>query len=454
MLSASSITKHSALFICSVFLFSVVSSQENSPYSRYGIGELYQSSHVAAQAMGGITTTYADGQAINVSNPASYGSMSFVTYDLGFSIDKRTLKSVSPLSKYSATNFIPSYVVLGIPLSRTKGWGMAFGFKPVTRVNYSILDSNQAPIGATKIQTLYDGSGGMNEFFWGLGKRFKNGLSLGFNVGYDFGRKETNTKTIPVDTVALYKGNRSVTTTYGGVFLNGGIQYDIKLNKKEDKVKKATSTSFLRIGAFASLGNTMTAESDVLNQTFVYSADGAVIGVDTVEYKKNANGKIKLPQSYKVGLMYVQKTFDGITNYDKWTLGVEYNAAKWSDYRYYGEADKLIDNNMFRVGTSLTPNNPFSSKGMFSRSTYRFGFYTGKDMINADGHELKVMGITAGIGFNIRKRNNYDNQFSLVNMAIDIGKRGSNVNNVTENYFRFTLGLSLSDIWFIKRKYD
>jgi hypothetical protein len=42
----------------------------------------------------------------------------------------------------------------------------------------------------------------------------------------------------------------------------------------------------------------------------------------------------------------------------------------------------------------------------------------------------------------------------MINTAIEFGKRGSGVNNITENFIKFSLGLSLSDIWFIKRKYD
>jgi len=451
MLSVSSITKLSGLFVCVVICFSHLSAQENSPYSRYGIGEEYPNQHIATRGIGGITTTYADGQAINVNNPASYGSIALVTYDLGFSIDRRTLKSTIPLNKYSSTNFIPSYVLLGIPLS--KGWGMAFGFRPVTRINYSIIDTGKAPIGSTRIQTLYEGNGGMNEFFWGLGKRFKS-LSLGFNVGYNFGRKETNTRTIPADTVLFLKGNRSAVTTYGGFFLNGGLQYDLKLGVKKDSIRKTTSTKILRFGGYGALGQEITAKSDILNETFQYSQDGAVLNIDTIEYRKNADGKIKLPQTYRVGLMYINKFFDGIAAYDKWTLAFEYGGAKWSDYRYYGEKDKLVNSYTLRGGTSFTPNNPYSDKGLFSRATYRFGFITGKDFINADGNELKIAGLSLGMGFNVRKRRSYDNQFTMINTALEFGKRGSSVNNITENYFRFSLGLSLSDIWFIKRKYD
>ena len=109
---------------------------------------------------------------------------------------------------------------------------------------------------------------------------------------------------------------------------------------------------------------------------------------------------------------------------------------------------------MLRGGVQIIPA-PFSStSGFLGHTIYRFGFYTGKDYMQADGNDLKVTAVTFGAGFRVRKFSSYNNQSSIINTAFEIGKRGSNVNNITENFFKFSVGLSLSDIWFIKRKYD
>src|SRR5215510_7376888 len=51
-------------------------SQDNSPYSRYGIGDLVSPSNVAGRAMGGIAAGYIDpyGFSVNYANPASFSS--------------------------------------------------------------------------------------------------------------------------------------------------------------------------------------------------------------------------------------------------------------------------------------------------------------------------------------------------------------------------------------------
>jgi hypothetical protein len=85
---------------------------------------------------------------------------------------------------------------------------------------------------------------------------------------------------------------------------------------------------------------------------------------------------------------------------------------------------------------------------------YRAGFYLGKDYLNPDGNGLKQYGVSFGAGLPIRKWTNYSDQFTVMNMALQFGKRGSSVNNITETYVQLSLGISMSDIWFVKRKYD
>src|SRR6185295_12681562 len=68
--------------ICLAFMILISSSllkvnaQDNSPYSRYGIGDLVPSTHIIGRSMGSIAAGYADpyGLTINFNNPASYSS--------------------------------------------------------------------------------------------------------------------------------------------------------------------------------------------------------------------------------------------------------------------------------------------------------------------------------------------------------------------------------------------
>jgi hypothetical protein len=142
--------------------------------------------------MGSLTAAYSDGQTLNADNPATYSDMrsyvngGLVTFDVGVTIDSRTLHSADPVLKYKSAYFIPSYVLIGFPLNK-KHLGVVAGLRPMTRVNYSIQSLDRIP--ADTLQTLYQGSGGINQAFVGIGKRW-GGFSIGANGGYLFGRKE------------------------------------------------------------------------------------------------------------------------------------------------------------------------------------------------------------------------------------------------------------------------
>jgi hypothetical protein len=43
---------------------------------------------------------------------------------------------------------------------------------------------------------------------------------------------------------------------------------------------------------------------------------------------------------------------------------------------------------------------------------------------------------------------------SKANLGLELGKIGNDDNLIKENYFALRLGLSLNDVWFIKRKYN
>ena len=80
------------------------------------------------------------------------------------------------------------------------------------------------------------------------------------------------------------------------------------------------------------------------------------------------------------------------------------------------------------------------------------GVQYGKDYIKVDG-DLPIWGFTAGASLPMRKAA-YTNQYSMINLGLEYGQRGNSENQVRESFFRFSLGLSLSDLWFVKRKYD
>ena len=428
-----------------IFLLSVtfnVTAQENSPFSRYGLGDIYPSQNIINRAIGGIGSTYTNGQSVNLSNPSSYSEVKIVTYDIGISLDTRSLRSTDPADKFNSVNLSPSYVALGMPLSKKNNLGLAFGLRPLSKVSYSIEERKR--LRADSMQYLYEGDGGLYQAFVGIGKRW-GGLRLGINTGYTFGRKENNTIVTPVDSVYSYPSNSQTLTTFGKLFLNAGMQFDAKLSK----------STVLRFGLAGNLKQKLNASQQINRETFRYDANGVIVKIDSVYQPGEQKGFIQLPVSYAAGISLSSSVTDQVGNkFEKNLLAIEYETTKWADYRFFDQTDKLINSWRYKVGWQFTPN-PLSIKSYWNRATYRMGFYYGKEPIIADGNELPVYAFTFGAGLPIRRWSAYDNQYTIINTTFELGKRGNNKNNVTENFFRLSFGLNLSDVsWFKKRKYD
>ena len=437
MLSVSStmLKKIKLLGIGFIIFTSSKAQTENSPYSRYGLGDVVPSQNIIGRSMGGLAAAYFDYQSINFLNPASYSRLKVTTLDFGLELDNRTIRALNPPRKFSSSSPIISYVQLGVPLSTKKNVGLNFGLRPLTRINYKI-ERNERLADIDSINTLFEGNGGAYEVFAGLGAGTKN-FSVGVNVGYLFGSKNYATRiTLLPDSsdVFYYQSNHERQANYNGLFINAGAQYAGKIGK----------TTWLRLGAYGNLKKELKGTRDVLHETFNYNATtGALDSIDVVSNVKDVSGKVVYPAQFGAGFIIERES--------KWMLGADLATSKWNDYRFFGETDQVQDSWKLHVGGQVIPN-ALSPKSYWNRVAYRAGFQYGQDYIKVD-NDLPVWGVSLGAGLPMR-RAQYTYQMTMLNVGFEFGQRGNKENLVRENFFRVSVGLSLSDIWFQKRKYD
>jgi hypothetical protein len=433
-------------------------SQDNSPYTRYGLGDLVPSTNITTRAMGGISTGYNDFLSINFNNPASYGSFYTIKeakskkilygraiLDLGINFENRTLIAPGTTGKFTASNALFSHVQVGIPLR--SGWGLSFGLRPITRISYKTIQGGKVlnalppylPTGDSTV-TLSEGDGGSYLASVGTGFRIKD-FSFGINGGYLFGKKDySSRKSIINDTVAYNSGNFQTKTTYGNLYVNAGMQYQVKLD----------STTFMTLGAFGNLKQKLNASQDLIRETFYYDANAGNTRIDSVYEKNGVKGKIEYPASFTAGFI-IQRI--PVNKKSGWLIGVDYNQSNWKDYRIYGQADSLRNKWEIRVGGELRPSLDAARKSYFGNVAYRAGFFIGSDYVQVK-KKLPLFGATLGLGLPLRNFNRLNNQVTLINVAFEYIKRGNNDNLLKENMFRFSVGFSLSDIWFAKKKYE
>ena len=406
-------------------------AQENSPYSRFGLGDLLNPQNIVSRSMGGLSIGFSDYQAVNYVNPASYANLKVTTLDVGVEVSSRTLRSSVPVKRFNSKYMIPTYLQIGMPLSKKKPWGLNLGMVPLTRINYN-LSTRTRITGVDSVLYNYMGKGGTYQAFMGMGYGGKR-LSVGLNAGYRFGNKLYTTRVILVnDTVPYRKANVSDTTRFGGLYAEGGLQYTIPLGK----------TTRIRLGLTGSLQHTLKASRDISRETFEYSASNGIDILDSVYRALDDKGSIIYPGSRGFGFT-VEKDA-------KWLFGAEFQQYGWEAYRYYGSADPLRNSWTARLGGQYLPD--VNGKGYWSRVIYRAGLSFGTDPVTV-GQPMNQVLATAGVALPVR-RSFYTNQFTTVNLAFEAGSRGSKSNAIRENLFRVALGLNLSDIWFNPRKYD
>ncbi|RBL93240.1 hypothetical protein DF182_11930 [Chitinophaga flava] len=407
-------------------------AQDNSPYSRYGLGDLNNNQNTVNRGMGGVSQAYGDPQSVNFLNPASYSNLMLTTFDVGIEGGSRSItdKTASFNSGFGTL----SYLQIGIPIK--KKWGLNLGLRPVTRVSYNIQESKDQIFYDTlkmPVANRYQGSGGLYQLYAGTGVGIGN-FSIGVNVGYLFGNIENNTRVIyPVSDI---NASRHMTRiSYGSFFYKLGVQYRAKLNKEMD----------LTLGASGSLQQNMTVRQETLSETLMYnSSTNDFTSLDTVQYAKGPKGTVVYPQDFGAGFM--------LRKLDKWMVGMDFNTTQWSKFSKFGQADSLQNSWKVSLGGQFVPN-AMALSGYWNRVAYRLGAYYGLDYLKLNDQNMNTLGFTVGAGLPVR-RMPYSNQYSMVNVAFDVAHRGNNNTALKENVYRVSLGFTLSDRWFIKKKYD
>lgn len=425
-------------------------AQSNSPYSRFGLGDVSANANVTSRGMGGISAGYSDIVSINFNNPASYSQFQAileqrskklrygrVVFDVGTNFESRSLIAPNTPNKFTSNDLLFSYVQVGVPLR--KNWGLSFGIRPLSRISYLInsIDSLKSPLGnATLLASQYRGTGGSYLPSIGTGFAIKN-FSAGANLGYLFGNRENTLLKQPADDSLLYyPAEYTTNTSFGHLFFNAGLQYLIELK----------TNTILRLGVSGNWKQTIDGTQDKMVQTYTRGNAGEELRIDSVYETTGTKGEIVYPSSYKAGFVLQRNN----TNGGGWLFGADYTTSKWTEYRFFGQQDSVQDSRMINIGGQLRLR-PRSN--YFSNIAYRFGVFAGRDYIKVRD-DLPVFGASFGVALPIRPSRLAPSQITMINLGLEYMKRGNDNNLLKENLFRVSLGLNLTDLWFGKQKYE
>ena len=161
--------------------------------------------------------------------------------------------------------------------------------------------------------------------------------------------------------------------------------------------------------------------------------------IDTVAYNRDKNAAYTMPHGLGFGVA-LQKN-------KRWKIGADFNWTQWSAFARNGVNEGLQDAWNVAVGGEFMPS--FTSiSGYWTRVSYRLGGFYGKTCLNINGNSINKMGFTAGLSLPVPR------SLSKVELGIEVGNCGTKSDNlIRESYFNLTVGVSIYERWFLKRKY-
>ncbi len=416
--------------ILCVLLFTILSTlaiaqnNTNSPYTRYGYGQLSDHNSIKSKAMGGTGFALRDGLQINLLNPASYSEIDSLTLLFEGGITLQNANFSNGTTKLNAKNSSFDYVAMQLRLHPKLG--LTMGLSPYSHVGYN-LSSISTGSDVTTNQTIHSGDGGLQQVFVGLGFKVLKNLSIGANAYYLWGDITRRTDLIfsSSDNYGYYEANFLSVSDFK---FDLGAQYTHRLSKRNS----------INVGVIYSPRKSLSNEaSQVTSMTNNGSSFDSAI--------KDIDAEFSVPSIYGGGVAYIH---DGKKQL---TLTLDYSLEKWSKEKYMDDANAFNDKHKLAFGLEFLPS--YTGRSYFSAIKYRLGAYYSKPyykikLNNTSGYgNTKEYGVSAGLSLPMIRSK------SIVSLTAQYVKLdGVGANLLDENYLRFSIGITFNERWFFKRK--
>ena len=410
-----------------LMFYSAINAQDNtgSPYSGFGYGILENQGIGGANGYGGATTGLALHNEINILNPAAYSAIhnqSFV-FHAGF----RSKRVDYTNSQNTATKYESGFTGINTGFKLKDFWSAGFGITPFSSVGYNVRvqDSIVLDNATYQTQTNYYGEGGLNKLYFSTAFDYK-GLSLGADFSYMFGliskRVESRLYDESFNSFMLKYNNYNLK----GLYITYGMQYVYDMGN----MKKLT------VGLTYNNKTKLSTENIKFITNITSNSQNTIS--DTLIMDTTTNIASELPQKIGAGISYQSAN---------WVLSADFSTGKWSEQVLNKESGSL--ENSFKIAGGVQYKPSLIPKNYMQAIKYRLGGYYTNTYINYNGNPVLAYGLTFGFGIPAKKSHTY------INLGFEIGQKANVEQNLLqENYYGINLSLNMSDIWFIKRKFD
>lgn len=396
-----------------------------STYSNIGIGKMKNTTSKRYESMGGLGIGVRSNRSISPLNPASYGSIDSLSFmfDIGASFSIYDIRSGTNRTDAMQGNI--DYMYLGFPI--TKWLKGSVGFYPISSVGYNVISENKDEFWGN-IKHQYKGEGGLNSYYAGLGFNFAKMVSLGVNISYLGGTIKKSQSMIFADSTYSFDSQVRNRLSVNNIWFNFGLQVAPTLKNGDKMVFGLTFTPQMRLNA----------KNELLFRSLKVTTDGVEAIRDTVYARSNEKSSIIMPMRIGFGFSYERPDF--------FTVGADVEWMDWSKYKVENLNGDLSNTFRTSIGLEIIPNIK-NRRQYLSRVMYRAGFNLNQSYVVLNDTRIMEYGGSIGFGFPIRRLT------TAMNLGFHAGVSGTTENGlVRETYFKISLGVSLSERWFEKRR--
>ena len=341
-----------ALLLTMVTGMAIAQNNTNSPYTRYGYGDLSDQSFGNSKAMGGIAFGLRDGAQINPLNPASYTAIDSLTFIFEGGVSLQNMNISGGGVKLNAKNSSFDYLAMQFRLHPRIA--MSIGLLPFSNVGYSVSESNEATETSPYSTKSLTGEGGLHQLYVGAGVKVLKNLSVGVNASYFWGDITRSLTQLYPNTASAYSYIRQNAVSVSDYKLDFGLQYTQEFNKKHS----------------ATIGAVYSPKHKLNNDYTVTTQASSTVSQDW-------DATLEVPNTFGVGFTY---------NYDKrLTVGLDYSLQQWSKTKFgvntsddavredFDETYTYCDRHKISVGAEYIPN--LIGRSYLSHIKYRLGAY-------------------------------------------------------------------------------
>lgn len=482
-----------------------------SPYSRFGLGDFQMNGGLLNTTMGGggigLRNDSLIPQYVNLLNPASLTAHPLTCYEVSLSSNTTRMQTSTESGTFNRTTL--GNFSLAFPV--TKWWGAGFGLVPYTAVGYNIA-SEQSPAGIGPVTYKYEGAGGVNQAMFSNGFRPFAGaprhyllsekyerlrqlgdtsrmrrqlrcrtnlsnISFGVSTSWLFGSLTNIRRDVFPDSTYTFNTKITKRTMFRDVYMSYGVQYSFRIpwslnplraSLPDSAVLKTrwmknrftwqnrnsidTARIFQRkpgirvsFGAVFSLPTEINVSYDLLGQT--YKQVGTIEQFrDTILNYDGIPSRVTIPAMFGFGF--------ALKSDYKWLFQADYMTQLWSEYKYLGEASSLKNSTRITAGFQYQPR--MAGRGNYiSVTQYRLGVKYFQTALELNNTILTETSASFSMSIPAPYHSRLGEPVSRITAGLEYGFRGTTSNNlVREEFFRVSVGVTINDKWFNRRKID